>query len=208
MELPITCIKAGCPEGGIVLDPFFGSGTTGLAAQELSRHWVGIELNEEPLKNFSQTNTKIFYGSQTDIPFLNSIISKIGKVDVIIDDGGHTNNQLLTSFNYLFEYGLKPNGLYVMEDLGTSYWYKWSGGLNNDNSIINFLKQKVDGINYRFWKGNRNDFTPKPIKSLVDSTYQDENILSITFMKGLSFIKKGNNNTGNEVDCTEGEIVE
>ena len=47
IELPITCIKAGCPEGGIVLDPFFGSGTTGLAAQELSRHWVGIELNPE-----------------------------------------------------------------------------------------------------------------------------------------------------------------
>ena len=47
IELPITCIKAGCPEGGIVLDPFFGSGTTGLAAQELHRHWVGIELNPE-----------------------------------------------------------------------------------------------------------------------------------------------------------------
>ena len=47
IELPITCIKAGCPEGGIVLDPFFGSGTTGIAAQELSRHWVGIELNPE-----------------------------------------------------------------------------------------------------------------------------------------------------------------
>ena len=47
IELPITCIKAGCPKGGIVLDPFFGSGTTGLAAQELHRHWVGIELNPE-----------------------------------------------------------------------------------------------------------------------------------------------------------------
>ena len=47
IELPTYCIKAGCPEGGIVLDPFFGSGTTGLAAQEQSRHWVGIELNKE-----------------------------------------------------------------------------------------------------------------------------------------------------------------
>tara|TARA_R110002020_G_scaffold404544_1_gene614664 strand:- start:372 stop:1319 length:948 start_codon:yes stop_codon:yes gene_type:complete len=59
MELPITCIKAGCPEGGIVLDPFFGSGTTGLAAQELNRHWVGIELNPEYIeiakKRTSQT---------------------------------------------------------------------------------------------------------------------------------------------------------
>ena len=139
-----------------------------------------------------------FYGSQTDIPFLNSVIEQIGKVDVIIDDAGHTNNQLITSFNYLFEYGLNNNGLYIMEDLGTSYWYKWSGGLNNNNSIINFLKQKIDGINYRFWKGNRNDFVPKPDISLVDSTYQDENILAITFTKGLSFIRKGNNNTGNE----------
>ena len=47
IELPTYCIKAGCPEGGIVLDPFFGSGTTGLAAQEQNRHWVGVELNEE-----------------------------------------------------------------------------------------------------------------------------------------------------------------
>ena len=50
IELPTYCIKAGCPEGGIVLDPFFGSGTTGLAAQEQSRRWVGIELNEEYIK--------------------------------------------------------------------------------------------------------------------------------------------------------------
>ena len=47
IELPTYCIKAGCPEDGVVLDPFFGSGTTGLAAQEQNRHWVGIELNED-----------------------------------------------------------------------------------------------------------------------------------------------------------------
>ena len=60
IELPITCIKAGCPEGGIVLDPFFGSGTTGFAAQELHRHWVGIELNPEYIeianRRLGQTN--------------------------------------------------------------------------------------------------------------------------------------------------------
>lgn len=39
------CILAGCPVGGIVLDPFFGAGTTGLVAQSLKRHWVGCELN-------------------------------------------------------------------------------------------------------------------------------------------------------------------
>ena len=41
------CIRAGCPEGGICLDPFFGAGTTGLVAKKLGRHYIGIELNPE-----------------------------------------------------------------------------------------------------------------------------------------------------------------
>ena len=40
-------LSAGCPENGIVLDPFFGSGTTGLVAKKLNRHYIGIELNPE-----------------------------------------------------------------------------------------------------------------------------------------------------------------
>ena len=44
-KLAETCILAGCPKGGIVLDPFFGSGTTGLAAKSLDRRYIGIELN-------------------------------------------------------------------------------------------------------------------------------------------------------------------
>ena len=46
-KLAETCIAAGCPKGGIVLDPFFGSGTTGKAAKDLDRHFIGIELNIE-----------------------------------------------------------------------------------------------------------------------------------------------------------------
>lgn len=41
------CIKAGCPVGGTVLDPFFGAGTTGLVADRLQRDCIGIELNPE-----------------------------------------------------------------------------------------------------------------------------------------------------------------
>ena len=40
------CIKAGCPAGGIVLDPFLGSGTTAQVAESLGRRWIGCELNE------------------------------------------------------------------------------------------------------------------------------------------------------------------
>ena len=44
-ELVKPCIQAGCPEGGVVLDPFMGSGTTGLVAYNAGRDFVGIELN-------------------------------------------------------------------------------------------------------------------------------------------------------------------
>lgn len=48
--LCVTPIKAGCPEGGVVLDPFFGSGTTGVVARKLGRNYIGIDLNPEYIK--------------------------------------------------------------------------------------------------------------------------------------------------------------
>lgn len=41
------CILAGCPEGGTVLDPFAGSGTTGVVAKRLRRNFVGVEINPD-----------------------------------------------------------------------------------------------------------------------------------------------------------------
>lgn len=47
VDLIEPCILAGSPVGGTVLDPFFGAGTTGLAAQHHGRNWIGVELNPE-----------------------------------------------------------------------------------------------------------------------------------------------------------------
>lgn len=46
-DLIEPCVLAGCPEGGVVLDPFAGSGTTGMVAQQNGRDFILIELNEE-----------------------------------------------------------------------------------------------------------------------------------------------------------------
>ena len=46
-ELIKPCILAGSRKDGIVLDPFFGSGTTGIVAESLSRKYIGIELNSD-----------------------------------------------------------------------------------------------------------------------------------------------------------------
>ena len=48
--LIIDCIKVCCPPGDVVLEPFFGVGTTGLVARNLGRNYIGIELNPDYVK--------------------------------------------------------------------------------------------------------------------------------------------------------------
>lgn len=49
-DLIIDCIKAGCPEGGVVLDPFMGAGTTAVVSRKLNRHFIGCEINPDYVK--------------------------------------------------------------------------------------------------------------------------------------------------------------
>jgi DNA modification methylase len=49
-ELPETCMKAGCPQSGVVMDPFAGSGTVMYVAEKQMRDSIGIELNPEYIK--------------------------------------------------------------------------------------------------------------------------------------------------------------
>ena len=60
-DLIRTCIEAGCPSGGIVLDPFMGAGTTAVVAQELGMNYVGVELNGEYVK-IAEERVKKMYG--------------------------------------------------------------------------------------------------------------------------------------------------
>lgn len=58
------CILAGCRPGGVIIDPFFGSGTTGVVAEENNRNFIGIELNQDYIdiakKRLDKVQTKLF----------------------------------------------------------------------------------------------------------------------------------------------------
>ncbi len=69
-----------------------------------------------------------------------------GNFDVILDDGGHTMNQQIISFQILFPQ-VKSGGMYIIEDLHTSYWPGHFGG-GGAHSTINFLKALIDEVNY------------------------------------------------------------
>jgi hypothetical protein len=105
---------------------------------------IAIDVNPE-CKQFEQGNTKIFIGSQQDENFLRSLKQQIPQIDVLLDDGGHTMLQQTTTFNVLFDH-VKENGLYICEDLHTSYWPEYGGGLQQKNTFIEFSKRMIDNL--------------------------------------------------------------
>ena len=128
---------------------------------------VGIDIN--PLcKQFQDTDIKIFIGDQTNESFLKSVVSEIGQPDIIIDDGGHTSNQQISSFNFLYE-DLKIGGVYLVEDTHTSYTREFqdredgltfteyakalSDELNDWYRVIDYksYKQRINNVNVSYW---------------------------------------------------------
>ncbi len=66
IDLPLRCIAAGCKPGGTVLDPFAGSGTTGLAAIQLGRRFTGIDLSPDFARLAAERLAQAAAGRQED----------------------------------------------------------------------------------------------------------------------------------------------
>lgn len=96
-------------------------------------------------------NIKFLQGSQTDIDFLNIIKQQVLKYDIIIDDGGHSMEQQITAFKELY-YHLSDNGVYLIEDVHTSYWPDYLGGVGKNNTFIEFTKKLIDKLNVWHWQ--------------------------------------------------------
>lgn len=105
----------------------------------------GVDINPE-CKKYEDDNVEIFIGSQSDPEFLNYLKRAIPKVDILIDDGGHTMKQQITAFTFLFDH-VKNGGVYLCEDINTSYWPKWGGGVEISSTFIEFSKRKIDSLN-------------------------------------------------------------
>lgn len=121
----------------------------------------GIDVNPA-CKELEEENIEIFIGSQSNRLFLRNIKDKIGKIDILIDDGGHMMSQQIISFEELFPL-LSSQGVYLCEDVHTSYWLKFGGGYKRSGTFIEYAKNIIDKINAyhseQTYQLNVDDFT-------------------------------------------------
>ena len=105
---------------------------------------VGVDINPN-CKEFEDGDVRVMIGDQEDRTFLKSIAEAVPRVDILIDDGGHTMKQQIHTFEELFPH-IDENGVYLCEDLHTSYWDNYDGGHKRDGTFIEYSKDFVDYI--------------------------------------------------------------
>ncbi len=105
---------------------------------------IGVDIDEHA-REFEEEQISIEIGSQEDREFLRKMKEKYPRIDILIDDGGHTMNQQIVTFEEMFPH-IAYGGTYLCEDLHTSYWRKYGGGYQCPDSYIEYSKNFIDYI--------------------------------------------------------------
>lgn len=134
----ITFVEIGILGGGSleVWKKFFGSGS----------RIIGIDLNPALRDELAKDGFEVHIGDQADPAFWRDFYAKVGKIDVLLDDGGHTNAQMWTTFLATLEH-VNDGGLVVTEDTHASFMRGF--GNPSDESYISRLMACVAAIGYR-----------------------------------------------------------
>ena len=149
---PITIVEIGVSHGGSLQmwKEYFGPEAV---------IW-GIDIDPR-CKTMEEENIHVLIGSQADPEFLKTVYEQTGPIDILIDDGGHTQEQQRISFESLFHH-IQPNGIYLCEDTHTSYWNIYGGGHKRQGSFTEYAKNLIDLINAHHSEQSSlqvNDFT-------------------------------------------------
>lgn len=116
----------------------------------------GVDVDER-CRQFAAENTHVHIGNQADRTFLERLVRQAGPFDIVIDDGGHRMTEQHVSFDVLYP-AVVDDGVYLVEDLHTSYWHHWGAGPQQSHSFIERAKRMVDSVNA--WHTRSADFGP------------------------------------------------
>ena len=162
----ITFVEIGVKWGGSLLmwKKFFGD----------NARIIGVDLYPET-KKLEKQGFEIFIGDQSSDIFWKNFFSKVGKIDILVDDGGHTNeNQILTLNNVINH--VNDDGLIVIEDTGASYDKKHFNP--SKYSFINYSKYLIDDL-----YGKSED--KSKLKGVIKKNSLNDSIYSIKFFNSI-----------------------
>ena len=105
----------------------------------------GVDIDPN-CRNLDTDDICVRIGSQNDPEFLRRVVSEMGGLDIVIDDGSHIGSDQIASFKALFPL-MATDGVYLIEDLQTAYWREYNGGVDREGTIVSFAKDLIDDLN-------------------------------------------------------------
>lgn len=146
-DRPLTILELGI--GGYA-NPAKGGGSLRIWKHLFRRAMIfGVDIyDKSPLR---EGRIHTVQGDQSDPYFLTSLAGEIGPIDIVIDDGSHRCADVISAFHALYP-RVVSGGLYVIEDLQTSYWPGYGGSderLDDPTTSMGFLKRLLDGLHHR-----------------------------------------------------------
>lgn len=105
---------------------------------------VGVDI--DPVALISADQYTVILADQADPEAMRELAEEHGPFDVIIDDGGHSMVQQITSIETLFPM-LNEGGIYLVEDCHTSYWDEFGGGRGREGTFMEWVKSHLDDLN-------------------------------------------------------------
>jgi cephalosporin hydroxylase len=105
---------------------------------------VGIDI-EPRVAELVERGIDVIVGDQSDPEFLASLVERYGGFDIVLDDGGHFPRHQIASITHLWPH-LNEGGVYIVEDLHTSYWPEYGAGRGRDDTFIAWLHERIDDM--------------------------------------------------------------
>jgi hypothetical protein len=106
---------------------------------------IGVDINPD-CRRFERANVRVHVCDQGDRVAMTQLARAIGPVDIVLDDGGHTMTQQINTFDIFYPL-VRDRGVFICEDVHTSYQPQFGGGLRHKGSFIEYMKAKVDELN-------------------------------------------------------------
>lgn len=168
-----------------------GSGVRALKDYFPNSKVFGLDIVKE-CKKHEEERIEVIIGSQIDNQILEKL--KLEKFDIIIDDGSHHNDHVFYTFEKLFpSLSNEKVGLYIVEDVHTSYWPYYGGGLKKENSTMEKFKNLIDQQHGWCVRDRIKCHTPPYNGIRFEKTYFEEWLKFIQFYENIIVLKKRKN---------------